>query len=91
MELERVLLACGFHEEDAEIIIGEFLSGMVNVGEARGAPADQMMSEILTQSRWLKFSQKHLMTVLPRSRNQSVQQSILNCSNTNSATAKSQW
>ena len=61
MELESVLLTCGFHEEDAEIILGEFLAGMVNVGEARGAPADQMMSEILTQSRWLKFSQKHLM------------------------------
>src|ERR1700722_16535319 len=35
MELESVLLTCGFHEEDAEIILGEFLAGMVNVGEAR--------------------------------------------------------
>jgi hypothetical protein len=40
MELESVLLACGFNEADAKIIVGEFLSGIGNVGEARGV-ADQ--------------------------------------------------
>jgi len=60
MELESVLLTCGFHEEDAEIILGEFLAGMVNVGEARGAPADQMMSEILTHEQMVEILTKAL-------------------------------
>jgi len=50
MELEAALLACGFDEANAKMIIGEFLTGIGNVGEATGA-ADQKVGEFLTENQ----------------------------------------
>jgi hypothetical protein len=59
MELERVLLACGFNEADAKIIVGEFFSGIGNVAEAMGA-ADQKVGEILTEGQVAEILTKAL-------------------------------
>jgi hypothetical protein len=59
-ELESMLLACGFNEADANIIVGEFLSGIGNVMEAKGAAADQKVGEVLTEEQAAEILTKAL-------------------------------
>jgi hypothetical protein len=69
MELESVLLACGFNKADANIIVGEFLSGIGNVVEARGL-ADQKVGEVLTEEQAAEIFTKALddrLAALPES------------------------
>jgi hypothetical protein len=79
MELESVLLACGFNEADAKIIVGEFLSGIGNVGEARGV-ADQKVGEFLTEEQVGEILTKALddrLAALPESERAGIDREML--------------
>jgi hypothetical protein len=79
MELESVLLACGLNEADAKIIVGEFLSGIGNVGEARGV-ADQKVGEFLTEEQVGEILTKALddrLAALPESERAGIDREML--------------
>jgi hypothetical protein len=79
MELESVLLACGLNEADAKIIVGEFLSGIGNVGEARGV-ADQKVGEFLTEEQVGEILAKALddrLAALPESERAGIDREML--------------
>ena len=59
MQLESALLACGFDEREAKIIVGDFLSGIANVGEALGL-GDQKVGEVLTEDQAAEILAKSL-------------------------------
>jgi hypothetical protein len=60
MELESALLAWGFDEANANMIMGEFLIAMANVGEANGGRPDQKMREVLTAEQAAEILHKAL-------------------------------
>jgi hypothetical protein len=69
MHLESALLACGFDEREANIIVDEFLSGIANVGKALGQ-ADQKAGEVLTEDQATEILTKSLdecIAAMPRS------------------------
>jgi hypothetical protein len=49
--LDRILRDCGFNQSDAARIMGEFLTGIANVGEAKGAPSNQTVGAFLTEKQ----------------------------------------
>jgi hypothetical protein len=69
VQLESALLACGFDEREAKIIVADFLSGIANVGEALGR-ADQKVGEVLSEDQATEILTKSLddcIAAMPRS------------------------
>jgi hypothetical protein len=60
MELESTLLACGFDEADAQMIMGEFMTGIANVGEAMGEDPERKIREYLTGEQVAEILHKAL-------------------------------
>ena len=62
MELEATLLACGFSEADAKMVVGAFLSGLTKVARSSGFSDGQKLGDALTEDQATGCSRRRLMT-----------------------------